>query len=365
MAANALTHIKKRDGRVVPFDGAKLAASVRAAAAAVGAGDTVFAQEIAEAIALHFSHAAGEPPTTETIAEAIERVLVETRHHATAHAYRAFRADREAGRARCQVVKPLQASLIDAEAAVLVSFDRGQRAAAWDRSRIVQALEREARISRSVAEDVARAVEAKLFGSDLRSVTTTLIRALTDNELLARGYTSALRQQSSITIPFDDITRLLQQDAAAAAATLGKQAILPYTLTRVYSDDVATAHQRGMFTIGGLTHPQAIYRELARLTNTSAAPRALRAEWERCWSRLRCGQLERVALEVDLAADDGRVAAQFGEWCDYAAALPGEARIRALCPAGSCGAVMQALAHAPAVRAMELLFTGEGAREEG
>lgn len=260
MAHVALTHVSKRDGRVVPFDRQRLVRAIQAAAEASPGASPAFAQELADAVILHLEKSFPDhPPGTAAIAEAVETVLLGVNLRAAAEAYRGYREARARSRMRCTVVKPLQPSLFAADVALHVSFDGTQRTAAWDRTRIIHALEREARIARSVAEDIARVVEERLLSSDVRRVTTTLIRALVDNELLARGFTASLRQRSAVAVPFADIDRALQAGAAPPAAAIGYTVTRAYTLARAYSDDVTDAHERGMLALDCLDHPAGVY----------------------------------------------------------------------------------------------------------
>jgi transcriptional regulator NrdR family protein len=273
MARVALTHVCKRDGRLVPFDRQRLVRAIQAAAEASPGTSTTFAQELADAVILHLEKSfPASPPSTAAIAEAVETVLLGVNLREAAEAYRAYREARAQSRMRCTVVKPLQPSLFTADIALHVSFDGMQRTAAWDRTRIIHALEREARIARGVAEDIARVVEERLLSSDVRRVTTTLIRALVDNELLARGFTASLRQRSAVAVPFADIDRALQPGAAPLATAVGRTVTRAYTLARVYSDDVTDAHERGMLALDCLDHPAGIY--CAAQAWPAAAPRA-------------------------------------------------------------------------------------------
>ncbi|NLF37815.1 hypothetical protein GX586_00125 [bacterium] len=358
MPAPCPTHVRKRDGRVVPFDSTKIAGSIRAAALACGLRETDFASELSEAVALYLARA-GAPvqPATDDIAAAIERVLSDTRNHAVANTYRSFRADREAARDRCRVVKPVQPSLIDAETALRVLHGGEQRSSQWDKLRIVQALEREAHVSRAVAEDIARTVQAKLLTADMRHVTTTLIRALVDNELLERGYTAALRQRSSVTVPFRDIERLAADIAPGdAACELGTQVLQAYTLTRLYSDDVAASHQRGMIHIGGLSHPFSRHSERVDVgAGASTLEQALAAVLP-VLPRMAAHHTGRLAVCFSPGAPSGTVAECIETLAALAASFGVCSRVTAVIDAAE-HAVLDDLA-GRTVRAVEIITAG-------
>lgn len=298
MPAPPCTHVRKRDGRLVPFDLAKLTASLEAAARACGCENGFYAQELAEAVMLHLSHACGgDPPETSAVAAAVEHVLTDLNYHRVARAYRAYREQREQQRTRCTVIKPAQPSLFSDELAPHLTVMHSGHSSPWQRSRIVQALMREAHVGRAVAEEIARSVEEKLLASDLRRITTTLIRALTDNELLQRGYTSALLQRSAVTVPFQDVDQLLRHAPDELVTSLGREVLHPYVLSRVYSDDVADAHRRGVIDLGGLDHPLSTYR-VASAVPPTADLAALAAELHVWVQRASAACISHVVLHI-------------------------------------------------------------------
>ena len=353
MALTQLTHVTKRDGRLVPFEPGKIARSLLAAAAACGLKDSFYARELADAVTHYLARTHDErAPTTEMVALSVEQVLDELRFPHVASAYRAYRASRELSRARCVVVKPAHPSLIDAESSLTVVTGRDQRSGTWDRSRIVLALEREAHIPRTAAEDVARAVEAKLLGSDLSQVTTSLIRALADNELLSRGYSSALRQRSSVTVPFTDVDAVLSRpECSTSAATLGAEAFKPYVLSRIYSDDVATAHRRGLFHLHGLEFP---FHRHALLLTADIHAHAARVQCRQVFGQLLCGECSTATWCFDHAD----ALARLPEMADWFSGLDGEGRVRCAVPIDAAGTVRGLLGtHEPAP-AVSIVFNG-------
>jgi len=276
-----LSHVKKRDGRLVAFNLERLTQSIVSAAESCDITDDFFARELAEAVALHLSKEYSEATLeTNNIASAVEKVLKSTNYNEVANAYAAFRFSRKKNRALCTVLKPVQSSLINADDIFQVTSSHGQRSNSWDRSKIVLALEREANIGREHAEEIARAVEEKLLSSDLSHVTTTLIRALTDNELLTRGYTGALLQSSSVTVPFSDLELILELNKAKDLnKILGEQVTAPYTLSHTYSENVAMAHRRGIINISGLEHPFSNYEKSVIFSEENSCLENLRAVW--------------------------------------------------------------------------------------
>ncbi len=209
-AAHAPTHVVKRDGREVPFDTRKIRAAVLKATAAVGDADEGYATEVAGLAELALAEErrvrGGEGtqeyvPTIEDIQDLVERALVETGRAPVAKAYILYR-DR-----RARVREALRVESSVSSSGVRVRASGGT--SSWSKGRIVAALMTEAELSRSPAEEIAAAVEAKVFDAGLARITTGLVRELVDIELASRGWTRALRRQEPVSLPRHDLRRAL------------------------------------------------------------------------------------------------------------------------------------------------------------
>ena len=255
------THVRKRDGRLVAFDLGKLSRSIKAALTAANDAGAVYSDDIAYAIAMHLGRSFPDhPPRTGDISAAVAKALEKAYSHRASAVYLDYRVAREEQRSKCQVVKPLQISLLDADSSVNVMSGHEQNSQPWNRVHIIRALEQEAHVPHNVAETIAQSVENRILSSGLSVVTTTLIRALTDSELLAHGYANALRQRSSVTIPYEHLERALDTPEELGTI-LGAHVSIPFALSHIYSEDVAMAHRQGLIGIGGLRHPFARHFE--------------------------------------------------------------------------------------------------------
>ena len=97
-----ITHIVKRDGRVVPFDAHKITFAVLRAAVAVGGRDRRTAElvtaEVLDRLAAHYIDG-DQFPTVEEVQDAVEKVLIERGHARTAKAYIVYRYEHALKRA--------------------------------------------------------------------------------------------------------------------------------------------------------------------------------------------------------------------------------------------------------------------------
>src|SRR5574344_1615818 len=90
-----ITMIIKRDGRKLPFNVEKIAKAIYKAAVAVGGKDYVEAQEIATKVCNYLEkNSKTECPTVEEVQDAVEHILIEEGHAATAKAYIVYRFER-------------------------------------------------------------------------------------------------------------------------------------------------------------------------------------------------------------------------------------------------------------------------------
>lgn len=246
----SLRRVRKRNGQEVPFEKAKIALAVRSAQNAVGEHDPLFADEVADLVELVlrrryawrgparggateeplFSAATEveasdsmQPPETgveavpeiEEIQDLVEVGLVELGRAAVAKAYILYR-DRRA-RVRDSLAEAAHREQQEGQLKHLrVRESRGTHP--WSKGRIIAALVQEADLSRAQAEVVAARVESRVVASQLKRLSTALIRELVDNELVAMGLSGALARQAPVAIPRFDMRELLSEGEQSPVA---------------------------------------------------------------------------------------------------------------------------------------------------
>ena len=91
-----ITRVRKRDGRVVPFNLEKIALGIYRAAQSVGGSDYGTACSLAEETAHRLETLLdyGQQPDVELIQDTVEKVLIDNGHASTAKSYILCRADR-------------------------------------------------------------------------------------------------------------------------------------------------------------------------------------------------------------------------------------------------------------------------------
>jgi len=106
-----LTKIKKRNGKVVPFEKEKIVNAIFQAAKAVGGKDRQTAEQLADKVVELASYKymdSYEVPTVEEIQDLVEKVLVKNDHYKTAKAYILYRKQHENIRESKQLIENTQ-----------------------------------------------------------------------------------------------------------------------------------------------------------------------------------------------------------------------------------------------------------------
>jgi len=240
-----ITRVRKRDGRLVDFDEAKIADAIHKASCAVGRDDRFLAEELAGVVTLFLEKRfSGSVPGIEEIQDMVEKVLIETGHARMAKAYILYRERRARAREQVSVHG-------GGPGGPLVGNPKKARVSPWSKARIAEALVREADLDERVAAQVAASVEAKVFSRGVKRLNTSVIRALVEAELFERGYPDRVGRQALVGLPRYDIERLLRGGKegdwratgpadlkrAVADAVLGQ-----YALSEIYSAEVVDAH---------------------------------------------------------------------------------------------------------------------------
>ena len=113
-----VTKVRKRDGRVVPFERDKVSTAIFKAASAVGGKDRAMAEKLTERVmeAVEIKYA-GKIPSVEDVQDVVEKILVEGGHYKTAKAYILYR-DHHAK------IRDFSANLIDTKNTINEYLDR-------------------------------------------------------------------------------------------------------------------------------------------------------------------------------------------------------------------------------------------------
>lgn len=139
--------------------------------------------------------------------------------------------------------------------ALLVSTTSQQEINIWDKVKIVDSLVKETGASQALAEEIAEAVEKKLFDSNLGTITTSIIRELIDIELIERNLSVMHKKHSHLGLPMYDVEQIIfrankensntTHNPESINLTIAESILKEFALRKVFSEDVALAHMMG------------------------------------------------------------------------------------------------------------------------
>lgn len=271
MGEYSVKQVRKRDGRLVPFDKKKIEDAIFKAAQAVGGEDRAMAAELADVVVLFLEkHYTDKPPEIEEIQDMVEKVLIETGHAKTAKAYILYREKRARIRQSLQVRKRMRNNASTTDWSLLVDPGTRDETRVWDKRLIAQALVAEADVSAELADEIAGAVEKRVFAAGITRISTALIRELVDNELFERGLSATLEKQAVIGMPTYDLENLIhsksQENSNIASnnpeainLAIAENTLKQYALRAIFSKDVAEAHLHGVVHLHDLGYPTRVY----------------------------------------------------------------------------------------------------------
>ena len=272
MGSTIIKQIRKRGGRCVPFEDAKIADAIFKAAQAVGGANRELAEELSDVVVLFLEKQYGPNgiPTIEEIQDMVEKVLIETGHARTAKAYILYRERRGRIRETVKVRKRLHEQNNTTDISLLVDPTTKDELSAWNKDLIALALEQEADVPQETAREIASSVERRVMASGLRRISTSLIRELADNELFERGLNTSLEKQATIGMPVYDLENIIfakskensnitANNPEAINLNIAETTLKQYALKNIFSKELSDAHLQGVVHLHDLGYPTRVY----------------------------------------------------------------------------------------------------------
>lgn len=264
-------YVKKNDNVLEPVNEQKIFTALTRAAMEGGRENKEEIRKITNKVAgfLKTNFLPGETITTQVISDAIEKVLIEEKYEQTFHAYQRRRIKKNEIRKRLRVAKRKEKTN-STDLSLLVQAELEEETSPWDKTKIVDALIKEAKIQHNDARKIATNVEKKVILSGISKITTSLLRELVDNELLSLGLSAKIKKQTSLGIPTYNLEQIIfskvkensnvtshnpEEINLAVAEIILKQ----YALNNIFSRDVSDAHLEGRIHIHDLGYPTRVY----------------------------------------------------------------------------------------------------------
>ena len=245
-------YVEKRDGKIEEFRKEKITQAIFKAARSVGGEDLMLADKLADQVIQYLFQEKGKHiPKVEEIQDAVEKILIENGHAKTAKAFILYRDQR----ARLRKKRALEKKDLEATEYALFVRTSDDTILAWDRERIVRALIRETNLAPSLAEKIGAEVEDIILNSNVKFITTNLIREVVNTKLVEHGLEEQRKRHARLGVPLYDVERIIMyrnkenantpHNPEATNMTLAEWINKQYALSMVFSPDVADAHIKG------------------------------------------------------------------------------------------------------------------------
>ncbi len=128
----------------------------------------------------------------------------------------------------------------------------------FDRNRIVQALNREARVPMELAQKIAEETEERLLKLDTLYLTAPLIREFVNAVLVEKGLQEYRHKLTRLGLPVYDVAQLIKKAESAAGEVewidrlMGRNVMTEYVLLDVLPRGVADAHLSGQIHLSNI-----------------------------------------------------------------------------------------------------------------
>jgi len=140
----------------------------------------------------------------------------------------------------------------------------------FDSNKIVEVLREESNIKKDIAIEISHKVQEKIINSGIKTLSTSLIRELVNNELLDMGLLKQLEQQDSYLMPKHSIedlmfnksnenSNIVANNPEAVNMAISETILKQYSLNNVFSKEVKEAHLKGRIHLHDLGTPQKVY----------------------------------------------------------------------------------------------------------
>ncbi|MFW6151611.1 MAG: anaerobic ribonucleoside-triphosphate reductase [Verrucomicrobiota bacterium] len=283
-----LDGFQKRSGLIVPFRKEKIEKAVQRAVDTVSKTlEAPLSEDIARRTANRVVDQLNRPgseyyvypdsegrrvPRIEDVQDLVEILLAESGETMVVATYKRYRKKRELARKRIRVRGQAERSGVDVTDAtlLLVESPSENMTLPWDRRRIIKQIMERTELSPEIATSVAKSVENWVITNNMKTINTTLVRELVNNELAERGYQRQLRDLSLYGAPKDFVDRLMFSKSTEnsnivnnnpEAVNLGVAELIlkQWALDTIFSADVKRAHHTGAIHLHDLGYPHRVY----------------------------------------------------------------------------------------------------------
>ena len=266
--------IKKRDGKVAPFNLDKIKTAISKAALTLGGRDEEKAVEVANEVARRLNNEftlKNHIPTVDDSNAMCVTVLREKKFDRTADKFEFYALDRNRVRRSGLTVKKKAGKADITDQMLLVQSITNETIEPFSRKKLAEALEKEYALTPDLAAMIAKETEnnayelSEKYGT--KSYDTQFLRRIAESHLSMMGIPL---KNSALAMPISTVESLVignskensnitTNNPEAVNLGIAEYVLKQYNLRKVFSEEVAEAHNNGMVHIHDLGYPQRVY----------------------------------------------------------------------------------------------------------
>jgi ribonucleoside-triphosphate reductase len=266
--------MKKRDGKVAPFNLDRIKAAISKAALTLGGRDEEKAVEVANEVARRLNNEfslKGTIPTVDDSNAMCVTVLREKGFDRTADKFEFYALDRSRVRRSGLTVKKKAGKADITDQMLLVQSITNETIEPFDRRKLAEALEKEYALTPDLAGMIAKETEnnayelSEKYGT--KSYDTQFLRRIAESHLSMMGIPL---KNSALAMPISTVESLVignskensnitTNNPEAVNLGIAEYVLKQYNLRKVFTEEVAAAHNNGVVHIHDLGYPQRVY----------------------------------------------------------------------------------------------------------
>ncbi len=266
--------IRKRDGKVTPFNIERIKNAIYKAAYTLGGRDEEKAVDVANEVARRLNNnftVHNKIPTVDDSNGVCVEVLREKGFDRTADKFESYSLDRQRVRKSGLTVKKKSGKADITDQMLLVQSITNETIEAFDRKKLADALEKEYQLSRDLAEMIAKETEndayelSEKYGT--KNFDTQFLRRISEAHLSMMGIPL---KNSALAMPLSTIDSLVfgsskensnitSNNPEAVNLGIAEYVLKQFNLRKVFSEEIAEAHNNGSIHIHDLGYPQRVY----------------------------------------------------------------------------------------------------------
>lgn len=263
------SYVIKRSGDKVDFDRIKICDAIFSAGKTTGIDDYKTAVELADLVESKLNKIGKQTFKIEAIQDVIEETLKEMGLFLVADSFVSYRNRRKAMRETLKISNQIETNSDSTDKHLLITANALEYSG-WDKSKIIDTLKQETKMKDHEIRMISKLVEKKILSMEITQISAVLVRELINNELVNNGFKKLSDRKNNITISIKDIesyigtksnenSNISTNNPEAVNLAIAETVLKKYALQKIFSPDIAKAHNNGRIHLHDLGYPTRVY----------------------------------------------------------------------------------------------------------